>query len=101
MNTTYLDWEKEIDELNIHETGGCSVAVGNICDCADGKEIKDFIRVLIDKVALQTKEEMKGVIEGMAFKDPNQAGQFAMHADGYNEAIEEVIEALASTNPSE
>lgn len=89
MNTTYLDELKKdtFEELSPTD-GGYFVSKGKIIE-------------LIDKVALQTKEEMKGVIEGMAFKDPNQAGQFAMHADGYNEAIEEVIEALASTNPSE
>lgn len=47
----------------------------------------------LSKFSSLTEERIK-TINGMGFKDPNEAGQFAMHSSGYNQAIEEVIEVL-------
>ncbi len=33
-------------------------------------------------------------LEGEMFVDPNQAGQFAMHTDGHNNALEDVVSHL-------
>ncbi len=40
---------------------------------------------------------LEGVVEqinGEMFEDSAQAGQFAMHADGYNQALEEIKSSL-------
>jgi hypothetical protein len=37
------------------------------------------------------KKQLGTEIHGMGFKDPNEAGQFSLHADGYNQAIEDIL----------
>ena len=55
---------------------------------------KSFIRQEIDLEVKRREGELRKEIEGMSFVDSRQAGQFAMHADGYNQAIEEVLDLL-------
>lgn len=40
-------------------------------------------------------EALKEKIYGMGFKDPEEAGQFALHSGGYNQAIEEISSLLS------
>lgn len=42
-------------------------------------------------------ERLVAKIEGMAFFDPNEAGQFSPHASGYNQAIDEVLDVVKQT----
>jgi hypothetical protein len=39
-------------------------------------------------------QAIKKEVGEMGFKDRNEAGQFALHTDGYNQAIEEVLTLL-------
>lgn len=88
MNTTYLDWEKEFD------TFARKQGIGGLARIV----IKPFIGALIDKVALQTREELRKIISGM-YKKENEYTK-GLHIR-HNEAITEILEALTSTNPSE
>ena len=57
-------------------------------------QLVSFIEKEIDLAVKRREGEMRKEIEGMSFVDSRQAGQFAMHADGYNQAIEEVLDLL-------
>ncbi len=35
--------------------------------------------------------ELRGEVEGEAFNDVLESGQFSMHASGYNQAIEDIL----------
>jgi hypothetical protein len=50
----------------------------------------------IKEAQRETAREIVEMIDGMQFVQPEQAGQFSMHADGYNQAIEELKEELTS-----
>ena len=39
-------------------------------------------------------------INGMGFKNSSEAGQFSMHTDGYNQAIEDIIYELDNLSPN-
>ena len=54
------------------------------------EQIKSFICEQMTEMV----EEMIKKIDGMKLVDSAQAGQFAMHADGYNEALEDAQEEL-------
>lgn len=45
---------------------------------------------------LSTLREIEEWAEGEGFKDPNEAGQFALHAAGYNEALDDLTYYLKS-----
>lgn len=57
-------------------------------------QLKDFVIKTIHTAVLAREAELREKISGMAFVDAAQAGQFAMHTDVYNQAIEEVLELL-------
>lgn len=71
------------------------------CDCKPDKvlvgillgDMKSFLSQSLVKVLEATREE----IDGQGFASINQAGQFAQHADGYNQAIEEVKDLITKT----
>jgi len=46
-------------------------------------------------------EEVGKEVYGMGFVQPEQAGQFALHSDGYNQAIDEVMDYLKSLKGNE
>lgn len=56
----------------------------------DWGHIKAFIRDLI----AQQRQAILEFIEKNKFTDPSQAGQFALHADGYNEALDDLTAYL-------
>src|ERR1051326_1351392 len=102
-----MTWEKRFDKY--FNQPGMNLPVD---------ALKDFIRQEIEKVEAECPEalaemndhwnevlkanlsnqldELKAEVEGMVFKDRNEAGQFALHIDGYNEAIEEVLDLIES-----
>lgn len=47
--------------------------------------------------AREALESLKTKLGGMQFVQPSQAGQFALHTDGYNQGIEEAIEVIEAT----
>jgi hypothetical protein len=51
-----------------------------------------YVKSFFDSQIKQAAEE----IRGMGFVDSSEAGQFGLHADGYNQAIEEAAEHLES-----
>lgn len=53
-----------------------------------------FIESFLQDALREYKEEIRGKVDGMGFKDPNEAGQFSLHADGYNQAIEDILTLL-------
>lgn len=57
-----------------------------------GAEIISFIESTLNKLL----ERVAGEVSREAFEQPYQAGQFAMHADGYNQGIEEAVETIRS-----
>lgn len=48
------------------------------------------------KDTIELIEALRSQVDGMGFVNPAEAGQFAMHSDGYNQAVEEVVEYLDS-----
>lgn len=58
------------------------------------KEFQDTIKKLLATQKAELLNTLEKEIDGMAFKDPAQAGQFAMHSSGYNQGIEEVLEVI-------
>lgn len=93
MNTTYLDELKEL--LNDPRTG--------LRASSDTNKTYYAILDLFDKVALQTKEELRGVVEGMLWKDDGQVAGFdkenAQAFYNHNKALDDVLAAL--TSPTE
>lgn len=70
-----------------------------------GKEptMEDFIKLnklFISQLLQQRDKELVEKINGMGFKDRNEAGQFALHTDGYNNAIEDVLSLLGNNKKS-
>ena len=59
------------------------------------KVMVDDIKSHLHQSQLKLLAGIREMIEGMAFVNPAEAGQFAMHSDGYNQAIEEVVELLS------
>lgn len=53
----------------------------------DVKKIRSTL--LTDKAKVLLEE-----IEGMMFENPKEAEQFSLHADGYNQALEDVLETI-------
>ena len=56
--------------------------------------IIDWCFSKIDSILQSQKDELVEKIEGMGFVDRNEAGQFALHTDGYNQAIEDIISLI-------
>lgn len=56
------------------------------------------MRTMVGNATLTAQHHLLDVlveeIEGMGFVDTKQAGQFSMHADGYNQALDDVITLL-------
>lgn len=69
-------WEKEFDK--------------NYAGCQECGIPKTFIASLLT----HQQERIIAALEGMQFADTSQAGQFSLHADGYNQALEEAIEVV-------
>ncbi len=59
-------------------------------------EFKDEVRSFIQKELSDQAKEIMEKADGMMFIDSNQAGQFALHSDGYNQAIEEIKDLLTT-----
>lgn len=58
------------------------------------ESIQDFIEQEIKLAVEKEREEIRNEVRGMEFVDPSEAGQFRMHADGYNQAVEEIAELI-------
>ena len=58
----------------------------------------DMLETYLEEVRQDTLESYKAhlieEINGMGFAQPEQAGQFRLHADGYNNAIEDIISLI-------
>jgi len=59
-----------------------------------GKIISDQLNQAKIETRTELLEEIKKEINGMGFVNPAEAGQFAMHNDGYNQAIEDITNLL-------
>jgi hypothetical protein len=56
--------------------------------------IREVLARQIAEAERRTKERIAKTIDGMQFVQPAQAGQFGLHASGYNEAIEDILASL-------
>lgn len=80
---------KEFDEQILDLTGD-----GSRYGCMsrhDEKKFKLFIDSLIDRTVQATEDRFIKKIKSEQFVNTAEAGQFALHADGYNQAIEDII----------
>ena len=57
-----------------------------------------LIQSEINLALQEQQEDIIKKIDGMGFIDRNEAGQFAMHTDGYNQAIEDIISLIKESN---
>lgn len=57
-------------------------------------KLEECLLEFLETARNEERENWLQKIDGMMFVDPSQAGQFSMHTDGYNQAIEEVKELL-------
>ncbi len=58
------------------------------------EEIKQFIKQALQEQRQSILEEIEKKIDDMGFVQPEQAGQFGLHASGYNQALEDIKEIL-------
>ncbi len=56
--------------------------------------VTEALTTLQRTTRIRALEEVQRKIEDMEFVNPSEAGQFALHTDGYNQALEEVGETL-------
>lgn len=76
-----VEWEKELE----YHLGYNLMPSKTISEVA-----KPFISTLLADKAKVLREEIGGRI----FVNPNEAGQFSLHTDGYNQALEDVLETI-------
>ncbi|HEY6022151.1 MAG TPA: hypothetical protein VIY48_20470 [Candidatus Paceibacterota bacterium] len=56
--------------------------------------IKSFIATELTRARNEALEEAAKAVEGESFKDPAEGGQFGLHASGYNQGLEEAVDAI-------
>ncbi len=56
--------------------------------------VKQFIRQSQIDAVKAFAEETNKKLDGMQFADTTQSGRFALHADGYNQGLEEAIDEI-------
>lgn len=67
-------------------------------------EVRRRLSDFIERAKAERDEEIRQWANAEGFANPSEAGQFAMHADGYNQALEDLINFLSTpqeTEPSE
>ena len=62
----------------------------------DFSENKEQIKSFITQSHIKAYQSLIDKLTGEMFADPAQAGQFAMHSDGYNQSHEDIISHLQS-----
>lgn len=91
------DMEKQAEKLWEQTMAG--IQYGDSRDRKDWQEIVKkgviaYYKDAIKESLLSLLKSLREEINGMGFADSAQAGQFAMHTDGYNQGIEEVMDRI-------
>lgn len=89
---TPTDWEKEFREFFDKTLRPKKPTMVNL----ERELCVAFISQTIQEAVEVREKELIEKIDGMTFVQPSQAGQFALHTDGYNQALEEVISLIQS-----
>lgn len=84
---TNNNWEEEFR----------SIGEGSVRFMATRQEVKQFISNLLTKKDQEHKAELemiRGELDGNMFVDSNEAGQFRLHSEGYNQGMEDAMSII-------
>lgn len=90
MYETYLQNEREFEKIGIFSAPIPQSPDGLMTFVADISAVKSHNRLSLIKVMKALEKEL----EGEMFVQPEEAGQFGMHADGFNQGLEEAIDKI-------